>query len=233
MAAGSVAPAGRYTAGLTALLLALLAAPGVARAQDQPADAAKPAQAAQPTEAAAAAPAEEGDQQAQDRETLRNLMKADLETLLNTPIDVSTPTKTVQKSYEAPAIVTTVTRDQIAVWGYHSVAELLSHVLGFFVVDDLVSPNLAVRGSSGGLYSDSSIVKVLIDGQSVAFSSTGGNALGPELIPLSAIDRVEIVRVLASDEVSAQKYFAQLKADLARDWNQQDFLIVSRQVTAL
>src|SRR5437773_1148703 len=58
MAAGSVAPAGRYTAGLTALLLALLAAPGVARAQDQPADAAKPAQAAQPTEAAAAAPAE-------------------------------------------------------------------------------------------------------------------------------------------------------------------------------
>jgi hypothetical protein len=46
-------------------------------------------------------------------------------------------------------------------------------------------------------------------------------------------DRVEIVRVLASDEVSAQKYFAQLKADLARDWNQQDFLIVSRQVTAL
>jgi hypothetical protein len=46
-------------------------------------------------------------------------------------------------------------------------------------------------------------------------------------------DRVEIVRVLASNEVSAQKYFVQLKADLARDWNQQDFLIVSRQVTAL
>ena len=46
-------------------------------------------------------------------------------------------------------------------------------------------------------------------------------------------DRVEIVRVLASNEVSAQKYFLELKADLARDWNQQDFLIVSRQVTAL
>lgn len=46
-------------------------------------------------------------------------------------------------------------------------------------------------------------------------------------------DRIEIVRVLASDETSAQKYFAQLKSDLARDWNQQDFLIVSRQVTAV
>jgi hypothetical protein len=46
-------------------------------------------------------------------------------------------------------------------------------------------------------------------------------------------DRVEIVRVLASNETSAQKYFLKLKTDLARDWNQQDFLIVSRQVTAL
>jgi hypothetical protein len=46
-------------------------------------------------------------------------------------------------------------------------------------------------------------------------------------------DRVEIVRVLASDEVSAQKYFAQLKSDLTRDWNQQDFLIVSRAFTAV
>jgi len=27
--------------------------------------------------------------------------------------------------------------------------------------------------------------------------------------------------------------FAQLKSDLARDWNQQDFLIVSRQVMAV
>ena len=46
-------------------------------------------------------------------------------------------------------------------------------------------------------------------------------------------DRIEIVRVLASDEDSAQKYFLQLKSDLVRDWNQQDFLIVTRQVSAV
>lgn len=46
-------------------------------------------------------------------------------------------------------------------------------------------------------------------------------------------DRVEIVRVLASNETAAQTYFLQLKSDLAKEWNQQDFLIVSRQVTAL
>jgi len=46
-------------------------------------------------------------------------------------------------------------------------------------------------------------------------------------------DRIEIVRVLANDEVSAQAYFARLKSDLTKDWGQQDFLIVSRQVTAV
>jgi hypothetical protein len=46
-------------------------------------------------------------------------------------------------------------------------------------------------------------------------------------------DRIEIVRVLANDDMRAQQYFAELKRDLVRDWNQQDFLIVSRAVTAV
>jgi outer membrane receptor protein involved in Fe transport len=121
-----------------------------------------------------------------------------LNMLLDTPAKVWTATKTEQNSSEAPAIITTVTREQIAVWGYRSVAEVLSHLLGFYVVDDHTSTNLAVRGISGGLYADSSIVKVMIDGQSVAFHSTGGNWLGPELLPLSAIERIEIIRGPAS-----------------------------------
>jgi outer membrane receptor for ferrienterochelin and colicins len=161
-----------FTSSLMVLSLAL-ALPGRARAQDNA-------------------------QHDEERTSMRSLMEADLETLMNTPIEVSTATKTVQTIHEAPAIITTITRDQIAVWGYRTVAEVLEHVLGFFVVDDHVSPNLAVRGISGGLYSESSIVKVLIDGHSVAFSSTGGNALGPELVPLTAVDRVEIIRGPAS-----------------------------------
>jgi iron complex outermembrane receptor protein len=127
-----------------------------------------------------------------------DLSQADLETLLNTPTDVVTATRTAQSSAEAPAIITTVTREQIAVWGYRTIAELLSHLLGFYVIDDHTAPNVSVRGTSGGLYSDSSIVKVLINGHAVPFASTGGNALGPELIPISAIERVEIIRGPAS-----------------------------------
>ena len=46
-------------------------------------------------------------------------------------------------------------------------------------------------------------------------------------------DRVEILRVLVSDEKAARKYFTELKADLTRELEQQDFLIVTRQVSAL
>jgi hypothetical protein len=46
-------------------------------------------------------------------------------------------------------------------------------------------------------------------------------------------DRIELLRVLANDDEKAQAYFVQLKKDLTRDWAQNDFLIVSRQVTAL
>jgi outer membrane receptor for ferrienterochelin and colicins len=129
---------------------------------------------------------------------VKDIEELDLSNLLNTPDDVWTASKSEQKNYEAPAIITTVTREQIAVWGYRSVAELLGHLLGFYVVDDHAMPNLAVRGISGGLQADSSIVKVLIDGHSVAFHATSGNWLGPELLPLSAIERIEIVRGPAS-----------------------------------
>src|SRR3954454_12828124 len=122
----------------------------------------------------------------------------DLKTLLEPPADVWAATKTTQSRDDAPAVVTTVTRDQIPAWGYRSLAEVLSNLLGFYVVDDHVSPNLAVRGMSGGLYADSSIVKILIDGHPVAFQSSGGVGLGPELIPLSAIERIEIIRGPAS-----------------------------------
>jgi outer membrane receptor for ferrienterochelin and colicins len=127
-----------------------------------------------------------------------DLSQADLETLMNTPVYVSTATKTTEKYYDAPAIITTVTRYQIAAWGHRTIAELLNHLLGFYVVEDHISPNVAVRGISGGLYAESSVIKVLVNGQSVAFQSTGGNDIGPELIPLSAIDRVEIIRGPAS-----------------------------------
>jgi outer membrane receptor for ferrienterochelin and colicins len=148
--------------------------------------------------------------QTQEERLEQMVDQLDLQTLLNTPIDVWTPSKAPQKSHEAPSIITTVTREQIRVWGYRSMADLLSHLLGFYVIDDHTSPNLVVRGNSGGLYSESSIIKVLIDGHPVSFSSTGGIGLGPELIPLSAIERVEVIRGPASALYGADAFLGMI-----------------------
>lgn len=116
----------------------------------------------------------------------------DLEQLLE--VRVVTATKTETKLSDAPAIISVVSRDDIARWGYQSMAEALQHIVGFYVVDDGILPNVGVRGIAGGMFGESQTVKFMIDGHSVAFRSTGGNWLGPELIPLSAVDHVEIIR---------------------------------------
>lgn len=129
-------------------------------------------------------------------ETWRDMSELDLETLMQTTI--VTATKSEVKEDEAPAIATVISRDEILRWGYRSVQEALTHVAGIYMIDDQSIPNIGVRGVSGGLRSESGLVKVMIDGHSVAFRSTGGNWLGPELIPLSAVQQIEVIRGPAS-----------------------------------
>jgi outer membrane receptor protein involved in Fe transport len=111
---------------------------------------------------------------------------------------VSSVTKSATRISEAPAIVSIVTQEQITEYGYQSVAEVLKHVPGFYILDDHILPNVAVRGISGGLFAESSIIKLMIDGHAINYRWTSGNWLGPELIPMSAIERIEIIRGPAS-----------------------------------
>ena len=122
----------------------------------------------------------------------QDLSELDLEALLEDV--VVTATKSEIGEDRAPAITSVITREEIARWGYQSVDEVLRHVAGVYVVNDHIIPNLAVRGISGGLRSESGLVKVMIDGHSVAFRSTAGHWLGPELVPLSAVQQIEIIR---------------------------------------
>jgi hypothetical protein len=46
-------------------------------------------------------------------------------------------------------------------------------------------------------------------------------------------DQIVIFRVLSNDFADAARFFAELKEDLKRDWEQQDVLIVSRHVAAV
>jgi iron complex outermembrane receptor protein len=120
----------------------------------------------------------------------------DLVKLLN--VEVSTATKTSESLDDAPAIIQVVTQADIRRWGYQTVAEVLDHIQGFYLFDDHIIPNAAVRGMSGGLGAESGVIKVMIDGRSVAYRTTSGNWLGTELIPMESIAQIEIIRGPAS-----------------------------------
>jgi outer membrane receptor for ferrienterochelin and colicins len=115
-----------------------------------------------------------------------------LDALFN--IDISVASKSLMKQSEAPSIVTVVTRPMIEALGSRSVAEALRDVPGFYIIDDYVTSNIAVRGINAGPNSWSRIVKVMVDGHPVTDYSTGGTFLGPELIPIEAVESIEVVR---------------------------------------
>src|SRR6185369_3554708 len=133
---------------------------------------------------------------ADDGKTPSNVDDLDLVKLLN--VEVSTATKTSEAMDQAPADITVVTREDIHRWCYQSVADVLAHCVGFYLIDDHILPNAGVRGMIGGLGAESSGIKVMIDGRSVAVRSTSGNWLGVELVPLESVKQIEIIRGPAS-----------------------------------
>ena len=107
---------------------------------------------------------------------------------------VVSSTKAPQRAVEAPAAVTVITGDELRARGYTSLAQALRWVPGFYDVNDLVTHNVGVRGINGGVGAAGNGLKVMIDGQPVDYRPTNGNFFGPELVPIEAIDRVEIIR---------------------------------------
>lgn len=118
----------------------------------------------------------------------------DLGALMSLDLTVTSATKFEQTVAEAPAIISVITRKQIQERGYQSVAEALQSVPGLFVNTDWVSPDVGVRGVSGGLRGGSRVIKVMINGQPVSFRIETTNWLGAEFIPLQAIERIEVIR---------------------------------------
>ena len=127
---------------------------------------------------------------------LGQFLNLSLEELLS--IKVVSSTSTSQSIKEAPSIITVITANQIEERGYQSVGEALNSVAGIYPLYDYLQYNVGIRGVNGGMYAWSRIVKVMINGQSVSFRPSSETFLGEELIPISTIERVEIIRGPAS-----------------------------------
>ncbi len=144
------------------------------------------------------------DSATQNADDMSSLLELDLKSLME--IQVITPTQKPQQVDQAPAIVSVVTKQDISQFRYQSVAQALQQVPGFHCVYDYLSYNCGVRGINGGLRAYSKIFKVMINGMVIAFRSDSANYLGPELLPMSAIERIEVIRGPASALYGANAY---------------------------
>ncbi len=124
---------------------------------------------------------------------------------------VTAATREAAAPADAPAVVWVITQREIRERGYESVAEALRSVAGLHVIDDHVFVDVGVRGVHGGLRGQSRLIKVLIDGQPVSFRPTNGNLLGPELIPIRAVERIELIRGPASALYGANAFLGVLQ----------------------
>lgn len=124
--------------------------------------------------------------------------------LMNPP--VRSVTKFDQSASDSPAIVSVIERSALLTSGVTSVAEALRMVPGLYGIDDHLAHNFGVRGVSGGLRSYNRILKVMIDDQPVSFRPDSTAYLGPELIPLEAVERIEIIRGPASAVYGANAF---------------------------
>jgi outer membrane receptor for ferrienterochelin and colicins len=119
-----------------------------------------------------------------------------LQALLDPAIWVAT--RSALPVSQAPAVVTVVTADEIQTRGYTSLADVLRSVPGFYDVYDGVTHNVGIRGVNGGQNASGSGLKLMIDGLAVDFTPSTGNFFGEELIPIEAVERVEVIRGPAS-----------------------------------
>lgn len=127
---------------------------------------------------------------------LRPIEDLDLEALLELPTVSSA--KVEQRAAQAAAVVTVVTAEELRSRGYTCIADALRVVPGFYDVYDQVTHNVGVRGINGGARASGNVLKLMIDGHPVDFRPTTGNFFGEELIPLEAVERLEIIRGPAS-----------------------------------
>ena len=117
-----------------------------------------------------------------------------LEDLLN--VEVVTASKTAESSWDAPAVITTVTKEEIKQFGAIQLRELLERVTG-------MTPNRAdgfyfgqvLRGGDPNPDNANVHTLLLVNGRPIRESYNGSsNQIPFAVFPVNAIERIEIVR---------------------------------------
>jgi outer membrane receptor protein involved in Fe transport len=108
----------------------------------------------------------------------------------------------------APANIVFIGRAEILQNGWQSLGEALASVPGLYLIDSGTGPSLGVRGVTGGLRAGTRLVKVMINGVAVNFRPDLRAFLGPEYLPVAAIERIEIAMGPLSSLYGANAFIA-------------------------
>jgi outer membrane receptor protein involved in Fe transport len=138
----------------------------------------------------------------------QDLTALSLDQLMN--LDVVTASRFTQKVSEAPSSVSVVTADDIRIFGYRTVADVLRSLRGVYVSDDRNYSYIGTRGSGRpGDYN--SRVLVLIDGQRLNDNVYSQGSVGNEFpIDLDLIERIEYVPGPGSAVYGSNAFFGVL-----------------------
>lgn len=138
----------------------------------------------------------------------RDLSELSLKELLDVSVDkVYTASRREQKTWEAPASVSIVTRDEIQSFGYRSLADVLRAVPGIYTSNDRNYTYLGIRGfSRPGDYN--SRVLLLIDGHRANDNIYDSALIAQEaLVEMDSIERVEVIRGPSSSLYGSSAFF--------------------------
>jgi iron complex outermembrane receptor protein len=124
---------------------------------------------------------------------LEDIESLDISAILNMSVETASGGVDEARAL-ASANVTSVGREEILTRGYRSVGDVLAATPGLYVIDDLVTPSVAIRGVSGELRGGTRLIKVMINGMPVNFRPDLTAFIGSEYIPIEAVERVEIAK---------------------------------------
>ena len=129
---------------------------------------------------------------AQTPKDIEDLIQMSLIELMN--VKITTAGKTTEKVSDIPASVVIITREEIKRNGYQTLCEILENTLGMYAIDDynVLGVDLGVRGYKSTRANENIIF--LVNGVNQTNSMYNNNPLNQIIVPVEAIDRIEIVR---------------------------------------
>ncbi|MDF3065502.1 MAG: hypothetical protein K0R38_1103 [Polyangiaceae bacterium] len=137
----------------------------------------------------------------------KDLAKLSLEDLLSIPVVTASGGASEERS-RAAANVTVISRKEIRQNGYRSVADALENVPGLYLSDDGSVKSIGVRGVTPGLRGGTRLVKIMINGTPVNFRPDLRAFIGPEYIPIEAVEQIEVVKGPLSALYGANAFIA-------------------------